>query len=72
MQIEDEPEELFGRGMDDFALVMTDKCEELYGQYGAYSEEAMVHVNAIVSAYTLDEFAAALEQAKARRGPVGS
>jgi hypothetical protein len=52
--------------MDDFALVIT---QELYGRYGAYSEEAMAHVNAIVSAYTQDEFTAALAQAKARRGP---
>ena len=65
-QIEDELKELYGRGMDDFALVIT---QELYGRYGAYSEETMAHVNAIVSAYTQDEFTAALARAKARRGP---
>ena len=64
-QIEDELK-LYGRGMDDFALVIT---QALYGRYGAYSEEAMAHVNAIVSAYTQDEFTAALAQAKARSGP---
>jgi hypothetical protein len=63
---QDRLDELYGREMRNFGLVISDKCEELYGPYGQYcSDEQMAHVNEIVSAYTADEFAAALAEAEA-------
>ena len=52
----------------DRALLIVDKREELYGEGdadGGYSEGQIAHVNAIVDAYTPDEFRAALALAKA-------
>jgi len=50
-------------------IVVIDKREELYGQGDAggweYTDEQVAHVDAIVDAYTPEEFAAALAQANA-------
>ena len=50
-------------------IVVIDNREELYGQGDAggweYTDEQVAHVDAIVDAYTPEEFAAALAQANA-------
>jgi hypothetical protein len=52
----------------DRVRLIVDKREELYGQgdsEGGYTDAQVAHVDAIVDAYTPEEFAAALAQANA-------
>jgi len=53
---------------EDAWLLMLDKHAELHGSFGPFhSAEQIEEVNAIISAYTPDEFAAAVALAKSRR-----
>ena len=51
-----------------FPTLILDKHAELHGSFGPFhSAEQIEEVNAIISAYTPDEFAAAVALAKSRR-----
>ena len=53
---------------EDAWLLILDKHAELHGSFGPFhSAEQIEEVNAIISAYTPDEFAAAVALAKSRR-----
>ena len=54
---------------EDMWLLIQDKHEELHGS-GFYSTGQIEEVNAIIAAYTPDEFAAAVALAKSRESAV--
>ena len=62
-------DQLFEDRREDAWLLIQDKHEELHGS-GFYSTGQIEEVNAIIAAYTPDEFAAAVALAKSRESAV--